>query len=64
MDIFWAIVGALWAAYSWVTNTIASISLTNWLLMVLIYQVYRISEAYVEFESAKLARHNRDSGED
>lgn len=64
MDIFWAIVGVLLAAYNWIGDTIARIGFTNWLLMILIYQVYKIREAYMEFESAKLGRNNRDIQED
>lgn len=64
MDIFWAFVGALWAAYSWVSNTIARISLTDLLLIILIYEVYKIREAYTEFEYAKLARHSKNFDED
>ena len=65
MDIFWASVGVVWAAYSWVCDAIGniarSIGFTNLLLMMLIYQVYKIRETYIEFESAKLARDKRDN---
>ena len=64
MDIFWAIVGALLAAYNWIGDTIARIGFTNGLLMVLIWQVVKIRETYIEFESAKLKRNNRDIQED
>ena len=63
-DIFWAIVGALLAAYNWVWDTIARIGLTNWLLIILIWQVVKIHQSYIEFESAKLARNKQDTWED
>jgi hypothetical protein len=60
MDIIWIIVGALWAVYNWICDTIARIGLTNWILIFLLYEVYKIRETYIEFESAKLARNSRD----
>jgi len=60
MDIFWAIIGALLAAWNWAWETLTPIGLTNCLLIILIWEVVKIHQSYVEFESAKLARNNRD----
>jgi hypothetical protein len=66
MDIFWAIVGALWIAWGWVSEAIVDIfnsrGFTNLLLVGLLYLVNGFYKSYIEFESKKERARNRDIG--
>jgi uncharacterized membrane protein len=61
-NIFWEIVGVLLAAYNWFGNTIVRIGLTNWLLILLIYQVNAMRVSYFKFEIEKEIRYKEEHG--